>query len=56
MQLFKIRLKGQRNFTQILANNREEAAMKFKKLIESKEMTAIQNSAMTTRRLFRGRK
>ncbi len=56
MQLFKIRLKGQRNFTPILANNRAEAAMRFQKLIESKEMTAIQNSGVTGRRLFRGKR
>ena len=56
MHLFKIREKGQRNFTPILANNRAEAAMKFKKLIESRQMLAIQNSSRTARRLLRGKR
>lgn len=55
MQLFKIRLKGQRNFTPIMANNRIEAAMKFRHLIESRKMTAIQNSSRTAKKLFRGK-
>ena len=55
MHLFKVRLKGERNFTPIIANNRIEAAMKFRHLIESRKMTAIQNSSRTAKRLFKGR-
>ena len=56
MQLFKVRRKGHRKFTTIMANNRAEAIMKFQQLIASKEMTAIRNSSRTARRLFRGMK
>ncbi len=55
MPLFKVRQKGERRFMPIMANNRIEAAIKFRHLIESRKMIAIQNSSRTAKKLFGGK-
>lgn len=59
MHIFRIRPKGTRRFTNILARNPAEAQMKFRMLMESKRLTVRDpplkpGSLMKTRKIFRG--
>ncbi len=61
MQLFKVRRKGDRNFISIMANNRIEAAMKFRRLMGSRNVLEVKDpqlmpgSLEKSRKIFRGR-
>ncbi len=60
MQLFKVRVKGQRNFIPIMANNKVEAQIKFRRLIGSRELLEVRDpqlmpgSLNKSRKIFRG--
>ncbi len=59
MHIFRVRKKGERRFTNILARNPVEAQMKFRMLMESKRLTVRDpplrpGSIMQTRKIFRG--
>lgn len=56
MQLFKVRVRGQRNFTLIMANNRVEAQIKFRRLIGSRELLEVRDPQLMPGSLNKSRK